>query len=122
VIRVGLTVLFIGCALSLAAGDTEAKKRLDALLAEAEQSVFWAPFGALPPGLPAPERGRLRTAGRAAIAEAVLPAYRALLDFFTRAARCSTSSGRWDSRAASRSSSSGSGRNPASTPGRRTTC
>jgi len=38
----------------------------------------------LPPGLPAPERERLRAAGRAAIVEAVLPAYRSLLDFFVR--------------------------------------
>ena len=50
-----------------------------------ETSVFWAPFEALPPGLPEPEKERLRAAGRAAIVEAVLPAYRSLLDFFTRA-------------------------------------
>ena len=49
-----------------------------------EASVFWAPFEALPPALPAPERERLRTAGRAAIADLVLPAYRSLLGFFTR--------------------------------------
>jgi uncharacterized protein (DUF885 family) len=49
-----------------------------------EKSVFWAPFETLPATLPAPERERLRSAGRAAIAEAVLPAYRSFLDFFTR--------------------------------------
>ena len=53
-------------------------------VAEPERSVFWAPFEAVPPGIPAPERERLRAAGRAAIADAVLPAYRSLLDFFTR--------------------------------------
>ncbi len=54
------------------------------ITAEPEKSVFWAPFEALPPGFPAPERERLRAAGRAAIADAVLPAYRSFLDFFTR--------------------------------------
>jgi uncharacterized protein (DUF885 family) len=53
-------------------------------VADPEKSVFWSPFEALPPSLPAPERERLRAAGRAAIAEAVVPAYRSLLDFFTR--------------------------------------
>ncbi len=48
------------------------------------KSVFWAPFETLPATLPAAERERLRAAGRAAIAEAALPAYRSFLDFFTR--------------------------------------
>jgi uncharacterized protein (DUF885 family) len=48
-----------------------------------EKSVFWAPFETLPATLPAAERERLRSAGRAAIVEAVLPAYRSFLDFFT---------------------------------------
>jgi uncharacterized protein (DUF885 family) len=48
-----------------------------------ERSVFWAPFEAFPPGVPEGDRGRLRDSGRAAISEAVVPAYRALLDFFT---------------------------------------
>jgi uncharacterized protein (DUF885 family) len=51
---------------------------------DARESVFWAPFEAIPAAVPAPERDRLRAAGRAAIAEAVLPAYRSLLEFFTR--------------------------------------
>ena len=49
-----------------------------------EASVFWSPFDAFPSGVPEPERERLRAAGRSAIAEAVLPAYRSLLAFFTR--------------------------------------
>jgi uncharacterized protein (DUF885 family) len=53
-------------------------------VAEPEKSVFWAPFEAFPPGIPTAERERLRATGRAAIADAVLPAYRSLLDFFTR--------------------------------------
>jgi uncharacterized protein (DUF885 family) len=50
----------------------------------AEKSVFWKPFDSFPSGVPPTEQERLRAAGRAAIAEAVLPAYRSLLDFFTR--------------------------------------
>jgi uncharacterized protein (DUF885 family) len=49
-----------------------------------EKSVFWAPFDALPATLPPAEKERLRSAGRAAIAQAVLPAYGSFLDFFTR--------------------------------------
>ena len=49
-----------------------------------EESVFWKPFDSFPPGIPRAEQERLRAAGRAAIAEAVLPAYRSLLEFFTR--------------------------------------
>jgi len=50
----------------------------------AEHSVFWKPFEAFPVGVPAAERERLRAAGREAITSAVLPAYRSLLEFFTR--------------------------------------
>lgn len=53
-------------------------------IAEPETSVFWAPFEALPSSIPARERERLRAAGRTAVADAVLPAYRSLLEFFTR--------------------------------------
>jgi uncharacterized protein (DUF885 family) len=53
-------------------------------MVEPEKSVFWAPFETFPPGVPEPERESLRAAGRAAVGDAVLPAYRSLLDFFTR--------------------------------------
>jgi len=49
-----------------------------------ETSVFWEPFARLPESLPAAERERLRAAGRDAIRDAVVPAYRTLLDFMTR--------------------------------------
>jgi uncharacterized protein (DUF885 family) len=49
-----------------------------------EESVFWAPFESFPPGVPEGGRERLRAAGREAIADAVVPAYRALLEFFTK--------------------------------------
>ncbi|OFV88303.1 MAG: hypothetical protein A2V74_07990 [Acidobacteria bacterium RBG_16_70_10] len=47
------------------------------------KSVFYEPYRTLPPGVPAAEHKPLRAAGRAAIAEAVVPAYRALLGFWT---------------------------------------
>jgi uncharacterized protein (DUF885 family) len=53
-------------------------------IAEPEKSVFWAPFEALPSSIAARERERLRAAGRTAVADAALPAYRSLLEFFTR--------------------------------------
>jgi uncharacterized protein (DUF885 family) len=46
------------------------------------ESVFWAPFAAFPTGVPAAEHERLRAAGRQAIREAVVPAYRSFLRFF----------------------------------------
>jgi uncharacterized protein (DUF885 family) len=53
-------------------------------MAEPEKSAFWAPFETFPPGIRELERESLRAAGRAAIGDAVLPAYRSFLDFFTR--------------------------------------
>ncbi len=49
-----------------------------------EQSAFWKPFTAFPPGVPASEHERLRAAGREAILGFVVPAYRSLLAFFTK--------------------------------------
>jgi uncharacterized protein (DUF885 family) len=48
------------------------------------KSRFWAPFAAFPESVPATERERLQRAGTDAIREAVVPAYRGLLEFFTR--------------------------------------
>jgi uncharacterized protein (DUF885 family) len=45
------------------------------------RSVFWKPFASFPQAVPEPERERLRQAGRAAIAGAVVPAYREFLAF-----------------------------------------
>ncbi len=49
-----------------------------------EKSVFWKPFAAFPPGVAGAERDRLRAAAREAISQAVVPAYRSLLEFFTK--------------------------------------
>ena len=49
-----------------------------------EKSVFWKPFAAFPPGVPAAETERLRAAGREAITKSVVPAYRGLSEFFTK--------------------------------------
>jgi uncharacterized protein (DUF885 family) len=49
-----------------------------------EKSVFWPPFESFPQGVPEGDRARLKTEGREAIAGSVIPAYRALLDFFTK--------------------------------------
>jgi uncharacterized protein (DUF885 family) len=54
------------------------------VVARVEDSVFWKPFVSFPPGVPAAEAERLSAAGREAIAGSVVPAYRALLEFFTR--------------------------------------
>jgi uncharacterized protein (DUF885 family) len=45
-------------------------------------SVFWAPFDAFPDAIPKEARARLRDAGRSAIRDSVVPAYRSFLDFF----------------------------------------
>ena len=46
-----------------------------------EQSSFYKPFASMPSTIPAAEQEALRAEGRAAIASAVLPAYRKLLTF-----------------------------------------
>ena len=48
----------------------------------AEDSAFYAPFKAMPSNIGAAEAARLQAEGKAAIAEAVTPAYRKLLDFW----------------------------------------
>jgi uncharacterized protein (DUF885 family) len=50
--------------------------------AKAEDSPFWIPFAAFPAGVPEAERGRLADAGRAAIRDAVIPAYAEFKAFF----------------------------------------
>jgi len=48
-----------------------------------DQSVFAAPFRSFPAGVPDAERERLRAAGRSAIREGAIAAYRELLDFYS---------------------------------------
>jgi uncharacterized protein (DUF885 family) len=47
-----------------------------------EATPFWAPFAEYPDTVPAAERARLTAAGRAAIANSVLPAFREFQTFF----------------------------------------
>jgi uncharacterized protein (DUF885 family) len=57
--------------------------RLDALLAGSlDENPFYAPFTRMPESLAASERERLRAAGKRAVADVVLPAYRRLDAFF----------------------------------------
>ena len=49
---------------------------------EARDSSFYAPFKQMPSNIAAAEAAKLQAEGRAAIAEAVTPAYRKLLDFW----------------------------------------
>ncbi len=51
---------------------------------DVSKSVFMRPFSRFPVGVPEAERGRLTDAGRAAVAEAVVPSYRRFLDFMTK--------------------------------------
>ena len=46
------------------------------------ESVFFEPFESFPTGVPESERERLRQAGRAAVMEGPVPAYRSFLTFF----------------------------------------
>lgn len=47
-----------------------------------EKSPFWTAFAAMPDRIPAPEAEALKAAGRAAIAEAAIPAFTRLLTFY----------------------------------------
>ena len=49
---------------------------------EAEDSTFYAPFKQMPSNISAAEAAKLQAEGKAAIAQAVTPAYRKLLDFW----------------------------------------
>jgi len=52
------------------------------VVADPEKSVFFRPFEHLPATLPEADRERLRREGRAAVAAAAVPGYRAFLEFF----------------------------------------
>jgi uncharacterized protein (DUF885 family) len=74
----------------LRAGITQPKAILDGIepsisgpiVDDAEESVFFTPFDAIPQHIPASERERLRAAGIAAIERTVVPAYERFLAFF----------------------------------------
>ena len=51
------------------------------VVSDPEKSVFYAPFRAFPVGVPEAERTRLTAAGRKAILDSVVPAYRSLAEF-----------------------------------------
>jgi len=46
-----------------------------------EKSVFYAPFGSFPPGVPEGDRARLRADARSAVMDGAVAGYRAFLDF-----------------------------------------
>lgn len=54
------------------------------VVADVSRSRFFKPFAAFPAGVPEADRPRLRAAGEKAIQDAVVPAYRAFLEFMTR--------------------------------------
>jgi len=53
------------------------------IVAAADKSPLWSPFATFPPAVDAESQARLREAGRAAIMQAVVPAYRRFLTFMT---------------------------------------
>jgi uncharacterized protein (DUF885 family) len=79
--REGLRTGFTSARVALEGYDTTMRPHV---VARAEDSVFWKPFTAFPPGVPPTEHERLRAAGREAIEKAVVPAYRSLVEFFTK--------------------------------------
>lgn len=59
----------------------DAAARAHAEVADATRSVFYAPFARIPDAIPPATADRLRSAGRAAIEQAVIPAYRKVARF-----------------------------------------
>ena len=55
---------------------------MTAELTDPEASALWAPYKTMPATIPAAEQEALRAEGRAAIRDAVIPAYKTLLRFF----------------------------------------
>jgi uncharacterized protein (DUF885 family) len=53
-------------------------------ITDPEKNAFWAPFEVMPKTMAPAEAEKLRVEGRAAIADAVVPAYRKLLTFWTK--------------------------------------
>ena len=51
-------------------------------LADPEEAALWSPYERMPASIPAAEQDALRAEGRAAIAEAVIPAFASLLTFY----------------------------------------
>lgn len=61
------------------------EKTIEPLMVEdPEKSALWTPFTRIPPQVPAAERDRLLQAGRQAIRDEVVPAYRRFYEFMTR--------------------------------------
>ncbi len=54
------------------------------LVDDPQGSPFWEPFKRMPVSLPAADRARLEVEGRAAIRDAVVPAYRKFAEFFSK--------------------------------------
>ena len=54
------------------------------IVTDPTKSVFWKPFERFPASLPEAEREHLRTEGRKAVMEAVVPAYKTFLDFYQK--------------------------------------
>ena len=79
--REGLRTGFTSARVALEGYDATMRPHV---VSDPEKSVFWKPFTSFPPGVPAGEHERLRAAGREAITQAVVPAYRKLLEFFTK--------------------------------------
>ena len=53
------------------------------VVANPKEGVFYKPFAQFPGGVPPADQQRIRESGKAAILEAVVPAYQAFLDFMT---------------------------------------